>query len=245
MGAQQEQQEQILQLLRSLQLQHTQQQQILALLQAGRASGGARTLAVPVSHSAPDLTHSAHPPVWGSFDGSSQADDAASPVPHKSLQRKSSKKMRRKSLRAVAVSATVFPVRASAAPTAPGSPQGGPGSRPAKSMATGAERGKEVPPIIVGRLVRSISRFAGSPKMSPIGRSKLRPTSRGVGLSSPLAAQQWGKAANTVAEHNTEVEEAMRNDREGVRKVKEEGEGSSKSGGGGSTDVFLSPMNNS
>ena len=87
-------------------------------------------------------------------------------------------------------------------------------------------------------------RFAGSLKVSPIDRSSLRPTSRGVGLSSPLAAQQWGKAANTVAEHNTEVEEAMRNDREGVRKVKEEGKGSLERGGG-STDVFLSPINNS
>ena len=206
MDAQQEQQEQILQLLRSLQLQQSQQQQILALMQAGGGIGGARSLAVPTSHSAPDRTHSALPAVWGSFDGSSQADGAASPVPHKSLQRKGSKKMRRKSLRVVAASATVFPLRASTSPTPPASLLSGPGSRHAKSMARGAEEGEDVPPIIVSRHARSLSRFAGSPKMSPIGRSPLRPTSRGVGLSSPLAAQQWGKLAERGAESDPEVE---------------------------------------
>ena len=64
-----------------------------------------------------------------------------------------------------------------------------------------------------------MSRFVGSLKISPIGRSPLRPTSRGVGLSSPLTAQQWGKLADTGAERNPEVE-SIRNDREGVKKGK-------------------------
>ena len=210
-----------------LQLQQTQQQQILAPTQGG---AGTNTL---------DLSPTELPTGWGSFNGSSPADGTGSPLPHRSG---GSKRTKRKSLRIVATSVARFPMKASTPPGESQSPQVSPGSRPVASMLRAGE-GKEVPPIVVGRHVSSTSRLSRSPRMSPFGRSPLRPGSDRGTLSSPHGVEAWGKMTDRGAESDPETEkECMAKKKEGVRRAKEEGEGSLKDGRR-SLDVFLSPIN--